>query len=41
VLLLTAPWNIDNGLLTPKLSLRRNKVVEMFGKEIEELYKGH
>lgn len=41
VLLLTAPWNIDNGLLTPKLSLKRNKVVEMFGKEIEELYKGH
>ncbi|MFZ2162770.1 MAG: long-chain fatty acid--CoA ligase [Sideroxyarcus sp.] len=41
VLLLTAPWNIDNGLLTPKLSLKRNKVVEMFGKQIEELYKGH
>jgi long-chain acyl-CoA synthetase len=41
VLLLTAPWNIDNGLLTPKLSLKRNKVVEVFGKEIEELYKGH
>lgn len=41
VLLLTEPWNIDNGLLTPKLSLKRNKVVEMFGKEIEELYKGH
>jgi long-chain acyl-CoA synthetase len=41
VLLLTSPWNIDNGLLTPKLSLKRNKVVEMFGKQIEELYKGH
>lgn len=41
VLLLTAPWNIDNGLLTPKLSLKRNKVVELFGKDIEELYKGH
>lgn len=41
VLLLTDPWNIDNGLLTPKLSLKRNKVVEMFGKQIEELYKGH
>jgi long-chain acyl-CoA synthetase len=41
VLLLTAPWNIDNGLLTPKLSLKRNKVVEMFGAQIEELYKGH
>ncbi len=41
VLLLTTPWNIDNGLLTPKLSLKRNKVVEMFGKQIEELYEGH
>ncbi|MBU0622363.1 MAG: long-chain fatty acid--CoA ligase [Gammaproteobacteria bacterium] len=41
VLLLCDPWNIDNGLLTPKLSLKRNKVVEMFGKQIEELYKGH
>jgi len=41
VLLLSAPWNIDNGLLTPKLSLKRNKVVEMFGKQIDELYKGH
>jgi long-chain acyl-CoA synthetase len=41
VLLLTAPWNIDNGLLTPKLSLKRNKVVEMFGKQIDDLYKGH
>lgn len=41
VLLLCDPWNIDNGLLTPKLSLKRNKVVEMFGSQIEELYKGH
>jgi long-chain acyl-CoA synthetase len=41
VLLLTEPWNIDNGLLTPKLSLKRNKVVEMFGKQIDDLYKGH
>ncbi len=41
VLLLTAPWNIDNGLLTPKMSLRRNKVVEVFGKQIDDLYKGH
>ena len=41
VLLLCDPWNIDNGLLTPKLSLKRNKVVEMFGSRIEDLYKGH
>ncbi len=41
VLLLTTPWNIDNGLLTPKLSLKRDKVVAMFGKQIDDLYKGH
>ena len=41
VLLLREPWTIDNGLLTPKLSLKRDKVVEKFGKQIEELYKGH
>lgn len=41
VLLLNDPWNIDNGLLTPKLSLKRNKVVELFGRKIEDLYKGH
>lgn len=41
VLLLTEPWNIDNGLLTPKLSLKRDKVVAMFGKQIDDLYKGH
>jgi long-chain acyl-CoA synthetase len=41
VLLLRDPWTIDNGLLTPKLSLKRNKVVEMFSAEIDALYKGH
>ena len=41
VLLLRDPWTIDNGLLTPKLSLKRNKVVEVFATQIDELYKGH
>jgi len=41
VLLLRDPWTIDNGLLTPKLSLKRNKVVEMFETQINDLYKGH
>ncbi|HLY97414.1 MAG TPA: long-chain fatty acid--CoA ligase [Sideroxyarcus sp.] len=41
VLLLREPWTIDNGLLTPKLSLKRDRVVAMFGKQIDELYKGH
>ena len=41
VLLLTEPWTIDNGMLTPKLSLKRNKVVERFAAEIDQLYEGH
>jgi len=41
VLLVREPWTIDNGLLTPKLSLKRDKVVEKFGRQIDELYKGH
>jgi long-chain acyl-CoA synthetase len=41
VLLLREPWTIDNGLLTPKLSLKRDRVVAMFGKQINELYNGH
>jgi long-chain acyl-CoA synthetase len=41
VLLLRDPWTIDNGMLTPKLSLKRNKVVEVFAAEIEAMYKGH
>ncbi len=41
VLLLNGPWTIDNGLITPKLSLKRNKVVEKFAAEITDLYEGH
>lgn len=41
VLLLRDPWTIDNGLLTPKLSLKRNKVVEKFAAEIDAMYRGH
>ncbi|GAB4121115.1 MAG: AMP-dependent synthetase/ligase [Sideroxydans sp.] len=41
VLLLTEPWTIDNGLLTPKLSMKRNKIVEKFSAEIDRLYEGH
>ncbi|MDD5057665.1 MAG: long-chain fatty acid--CoA ligase [Sideroxydans sp.] len=39
VLLLREPWTIDNGLLTPKLSLKRDRVVSQFSAQIEQLYK--
>jgi len=40
VLLLSEPWSIENGLMTPTLKLRRASVVERFGGEIEQLYQG-
>ena len=41
VLLLTEPWTIDNGLLTPKLSMKRDKIVARFAREIDAMYEGH
>ena len=41
VLLLSEPWSIDDGLLTPTLKVKRRSVVERFSKEIEQLYQGH
>jgi len=40
-LLLTEPWSIENGMLTPTLKLKRPKVAARFAKEIEALYEGH
>ncbi len=37
-LLLLEPWTIDNGLLTPTLKLKRQKVAEKYSKEIDALY---
>jgi long-chain acyl-CoA synthetase len=38
VLLLTEPWSIDNGLLTPTLKLRRPQVEVRFANQINQLY---
>jgi len=35
------PWTIENGLLTPTLKLKRNKVMEKFNDEIDRMYAGH
>ena len=35
------PWSIDEGLITPKMSLKRNKLMEKFSSQLVELYAGH
>ena len=39
--LMEKPWTIENGLLTPTLKLRRNKIIEKCSAEITKLYEGH
>ena len=35
------PWSVDDGLITPTLKLRRARVMEAFGDEVEALYADH
>lgn len=39
--LLPSEWTIDNGILTPKLSIRRKVVEEKYKEEIEGMYEGN
>ncbi|WP_126454928.1 AMP-dependent synthetase/ligase [Sulfuriflexus mobilis] len=41
VLLSLQDWNIDNGMMTPTLKLRRNRILEYHAADIEQLYEGH
>jgi long-chain acyl-CoA synthetase len=41
VAILTQPWTIENGMLTPTMKLKRAKVMEVHQKEFEQLYEGH
>jgi long-chain acyl-CoA synthetase len=34
-------WTVDNGLLTPTLKVKRDRVLERFSREIEQMYQGH
>ncbi len=35
------PWDIESGLITPTLKLKRNKIYSKYQSEITELYDGH
>jgi long-chain acyl-CoA synthetase len=41
VLLQSEPWTIENGIMTPTLKLKRNRVASHFENEIKQLYEGH
>jgi long-chain acyl-CoA synthetase len=38
VILTLEAWTVDNGLLTPTLKLKRNKVLEHYAREISSIY---
>ena len=35
------PWNVQNGLMTATLKLRRKQLLERYADEIENMYAGH
>ena len=41
VLLQSEPWTVENGIMTPTLKMKRNRVAEHFANEIKQLYEGH
>ncbi|TJZ52470.1 long-chain fatty acid--CoA ligase [Sphingobacterium olei] len=40
-ILLTTEWTIDNGELTPKLSLKRKVILQKYESQIKEIYAEH
>jgi len=35
------PWTVDNGLLTPTLKMKRDRITERYAEVIDALYEGH
>ena len=34
-------WSVENGLMTPTLKLKRNKIMEKYQQQIDRMYEGH
>lgn len=34
-------WTVDNELITPTLKIKRNRILERYKSEIEQMYEGH
>jgi len=41
VTLTLEPWTIDNGLLTPTMKTKRNRVLEHYAAEVKKMYQEH
>ncbi|MEJ1377551.1 MAG: long-chain fatty acid--CoA ligase, partial [Candidatus Sedimenticola sp. (ex Thyasira tokunagai)] len=39
--ILNESWTVENGLLTPTLKTKRNKILEKYEATVESLYHGH
>jgi long-subunit acyl-CoA synthetase (AMP-forming) len=38
-MLITEDFTVENGLLTPKMSVKRQKVLERWGADLDALYR--
>ncbi len=39
--LVPTPWDIENGLMTPTMKLRRGRILKQYSGEVSQLYQGH
>jgi len=41
VVICPEPWKVENGLLTPTLKTKRNKIEATYAQQIDDMYAGH
>jgi long-chain acyl-CoA synthetase len=41
LVLVTIPWSVENGMVTPTMKLRRNKILSHHAQELEKIYDEH